>query len=196
MTFAHNKSWEHFETVFNSKLPIKEAWDKIIDFHEKTVPTCYWTQLRELDVETEQQEIKEWFEQLVANDPLPQKVISIWIGIVKLLDDNDNKVNAIYLTGADSYDKDDIEWATEPTYEPENKYGVLDILNQIENIIKEDPKNYSFLDWILPLAYCSLTIDEIVRRKLDPSIFLKSQKKLFVTTGHDSGDYMNLSPIE
>ena len=147
-------------------------------------------------METEQLEIKEWFEQLVSDNPLPEKVISIWIGISKLLDGNDNEVNTIYVTGADSYDKDDIEWATEPTYEPENKYGGLDILNQIENIINKDSKNYSFLDWILPLAYCSLTIDEIIRTKLDPSIFLKSQKMLFVTTGHDSGDYMNLSPIE
>jgi hypothetical protein len=196
MTFKHDSSWENLEKTLEAQLPIKEAWNKIIDFHAQIFPSDYWTELRQLDVAAEQEEIKDWLTNLVLNKPLPEQVVALWIGITKLLDDDANEVCTIYLSGADSYDQEDIDWATEPTYEPENKYGVLDVLNAIENIIEQDSVNYSFLDWILPLAYCALTLDEIFRNKLDSKLFLQSQNKLFTATGHDSGDYLNLSPIE
>lgn len=196
MTFKHDSSWENLEEVFKAQLPIKDSWNRIIDFHEQTVARDYWIELRQLDVTAEQEEIKDWLEKLIDDNPLPEQIIALWIGIAKLMDGDDNEIYAIYLTGAESYDQEDIEWATESTYEPEDKYGVLDILNQIDAIIKKDSENYSFLDWILPLAYCALTLDEIIRTKLNSNIFLQFQERLFVTTGHDSGDFLNLSRIE
>jgi len=196
MKFEHDKSWDNFETVFNSRLPIKNAWNKIIDFHEQTSPNSYWSSLRNLDVESEQKDIKEWLEQLVTHSPVPNSVVALWLGITKFLE-NSKEVYVIYLIGSDAYNNNDIDWATEPTYEPENKYGILGVLNQIDSIIKTgDKDDYSFLDWILPLAYCALTIDEIIRTKLEKKLFLKSRNKLFVSTGHDDGDYKELSPIE
>ncbi len=196
MKFQHDKSWDNFESVFNLRLPIKDAWNKIIDFHEQTVPNSYWTSLRLLDIEAEQVEIKEWLEQLVTKSPIPDTVVALWLGITKLLED-EKEVYVIYLIGADSYEEEDIEWAMEPTYDPENKYGIPGVLNQIGEItISGDKDDYEFLDWILPIAYCALTLDEIIRTKLNKNLFLKSRPKLFVTTGHDSGDYKELSPIE
>lgn len=195
MTFKHDKSWENLEIVLNSKLPIKDAWNGVIDFHEQTVPRNYWPLLKDLDVEAEQQEIKTWLEKILTDNPLPEQIVALWIGIVKLLDVNNKERYAIYLTGSDSYQEEDVEWAVEPTYEPEDRYKVLEILNQIDSVIKKDKDNYSFLDWILSLAYCSLTIDEIVRTKLKRNIFLKIQNNLSVVTGHDSGDYIQLSSI-
>lgn len=70
------------------------------------------------------------------------------------------------------------------------------VLNQIDEIVKSDNENYEFFDWILPLAYCALTLDEIIRTKLNKKVFLTSKDKLFVATGYDSGDYLKISNIK
>lgn len=195
MDFQHDKSWENLQTVFNSKLTIKDAWNKVIDFHEQTISKPYWTALRQLDLENEQIEIKNWLEKLVTTSPLPESVVALWIGILKFAD-NDKEIPAIYLVGADTYQKDDIDWACDPTYMPDNRYVHPGVLIQIDDIIKTDEDNYEFFDWLLPLAYCALTFDEIYRTKLNKKLFLTSKDKLFAATGHDSGDYLDLSIIE
>jgi hypothetical protein len=196
MDFQHDKSWDNLQTVLNSKMNITGAWNKFIDFHEHTKPKPYWTSLRQLDLETEQTEIKDWLEHLVKTSPLPQSVIALWIGIIKTLSENEEEIPTIYLVGSDTYDKDDIDWACDPTYMPDNRYVCPGVLIKIDGIIKNDEENYEFLDWLLPLAYCSLTLDEITREKLNKKLFLTSKKKLFVATGHDSGDYLDIATIE
>lgn len=195
MDFKHDKSWDNFLTVFKSKLTIKVAWNKIIDFHDQTISKPYWTALRKLDLVSEQIEIKNWLEQLVITSPLPDNVIAFWIGILKL-DNNGQELPAIYLVGSDTYQKDDIDWACDPTYLPHNRYIHPGVLIQIDSIIKADKDNYEFFNWLLPLAYCALTLDEIIRTQLNKKLFLTTKDKLFVATGHDSGDYLDLTTIE
>ena len=195
MEFQHDKSWNCLKEIFASKLTAKEAWNKFIDFHDKSVPKSYWTALRKLDIGEEQTEIVNWLQQLIADDPIPETVVAIWIGIFKLADD-DRETPAIYFVGADTYDKDDIDWACDPAYLPEGRYVQPGILQQIDDIAKADEENYEFLDWILPVAYCTFTFDEIIRTKINKKLFLKHKDKLYAAVGHDSGDYMDLSNIE
>jgi hypothetical protein len=195
MDFQHSDSWTNLLTVYNSRLTIKEAWNKIIDFHENIISRPYWMALRQIEMGCEQAEIKEWIEQLASSSPLPASVVALWIGIFKM-DYNEQEIYSIYLVGADSFEKDSIEWACKPSYMPENRYVCPGVLIQVDKIIKTDKEHYEFLDWILPLAYCALTLDEIIRTKLNKSIFLTSKEKLFVATGHDSGDYLEISSIE
>jgi hypothetical protein len=122
-------------------------------------------------------------------------LVAIWLGIFKFADGK-NEIPAMYLAGADTYDKDDIEWACHPTYLPDNRYVQSGVLQQIYDIARTDKENYEFLDWILPVAYCTFTFDEIIRTKLNKKLFITSKTRLFAATGHDSGDYMDLSNIE
>jgi hypothetical protein len=195
MGFQHDKSWDCLESIFKSKLSAKEAWDNFIDFHEQMNPKSYLADLRNLDIEDEQNDINNWIQQLLTDSPLPESVQAIWIGILRL-EDKGNEIPAIYLVGADTYDKDDIDWACEPTYLPKNRYVLPGILKEIDDIIKTDKDNFGFLDWILPLAYCSFTFDEIIRTRINKKLFLSKRDKIYVATGHDSGDYQTLSNIE
>jgi len=195
MDFQHDNSWDNLLEVYNSKLTIKEAWNKIIDFHENIISKPFWTALRQIEMDSEQAEIKTWLEQIVTDSPLPKSVVALWIGILKM-DYNEMEIPTIYIIGADTYDADDIDWACEPIYIPENRYVCPGVLNQIDEIVKSDNENYEFFDWILPLAYCALTLDEIIRTKLNKKVFLTSKDKLFVATGYDSGDYLKISNIK
>ncbi len=198
MSYTHEESWACLEEVFNAKLGINEAWNKIIDYHEQLKPKKYWAELRKLEVQKEQDEIAEWIDQVVLGAPLPDSVKALWIGITNIWDEETNKeYYAVFIQGADSYDAEDIEWTSAPSYDPDDNFGIMDSLNQITDIIKTDSDDFSFLDWILPIAYCVLTMDEIIRKKkLDRSLFLKNRDKLFVSAGFDDGDYMNLTAIE
>ena len=140
MEFQHDKSWETLKSIYELKLSAKEAWNKFIEFHEQTNPKTYWKNLKNIDIETEQNEIKEWIEELIENNPLPKATVALWIGLLKL-EDNEMEVPTIYLVGADTYDAEDIEWACEPTYLPENRYGQPALLKEIDEISKTDEED-------------------------------------------------------
>jgi hypothetical protein len=148
-----------------------------------------------LEIEAEQEEIVSWLKQLVNLNPIPDSIIAFWIGILKFAD-TDKEIPTIYFSGADTYDKDDIDWACDPAYFPENRYAQLGVLQQIDDIARTDEENYEFFDWILPLAYCAFTFDEIFRTKIDRQTFLKNKSEIFVAVGHDSGDYVDLTHIK
>ena len=197
MDFSHDKSWDAFATIFKKAVSFSESWSRLIDFHEKIKAKKYWTQLRNVDHSQDQKEIKEWLNELPLKNPIPSSVKALWIGIAQLYDEKENKeFYAYYLQGADSYNENDIDWASEPSYEPEEKYFVPDILNNVRSKIKKDKNDFSFLDWILPLAYSSFLFNDILKTELDKSKFFNSQKQLFVTIGYDSGDFKELAPIK
>lgn len=198
MEYSHEESWENLEAVLAAKLGIKEAWNRIIDYHEHLKPKKYWAALRQLEVEKEQVEIAQWIEEVVVNTAIPASVEALWFGITKVWEEEDGKeFYAIYLQGADSYDSESIEWVLEPSFDPEDNFGIVEGLNEIDELIAADSDDYAFLDWILPIAYCALMLDEIIRtKKMNRELFLKAKKKLFVTTGFDEGDFVNLTAME
>jgi len=194
MDFQHDKSWETLTRILEVKTTAKDAWNKFIDDHENTASKPFWKQLRQIDIETEQTDIVNWLQQMVTDNPIPKNIVAFWIGIFKIAD-NDKEIPTIYFVGADNYNKDDIDWSCDPAYLPENRYVQLGSLQQIESVIRTDEENYEFYDWILPLAYCAFTFDEIIRAKLDKKPFLKTNRKIFVAIGHDNGDYVDLTSI-
>lgn len=195
MEFKHDTSWQKFEEIFNSKLPLKDGWNKLIDYHQNIKQKPYWTQLRAIDFEKEIADTKEWLEETIQENALPPETVALWVGLTKFVDEAENELYAMYLAGSDSYSKDDIEWAAEPIYNPESSYVLFETLNKIDALIKTD-EDYDFLDWILPISFSALLIDYVIRTNLNKKIILKHSKKLFVSVGHNGGDFMCLTPIK
>ncbi len=193
--FDHDKSWDCLTKLFNAKSPVNEAWKKLIEFHEKNAPKTYWTKLKSLDLAAEKEVLKGWMEDVVKRSPIPATVSALWVGMFKHTKD-DKEMYVIYLSGADTYTKDDIDWAADLTYLPEDRYAVPGILNEINSLIEKDKTDYHFLDWILPVAYSAFILDELMRSSLDKTLFLKHKPELFFATGHDSGDYLDLTSIK
>lgn len=193
--FDHEISWEQLTKIFDAHLPVNEAWTKLIEFHEKKAPKTYWDKLKSLDLATEKEVLKDWLQDLVTKSPLPETVSALWVGMFKHKQD-EKEMYVIYLAGADTYSKDDIIWTNTPSYLPENRYAVPSVLNEINDLIEKDKTDYYFLDWILPVAYSAFILDEVIRTSLDKKLFLKHKAELHFTTGHDSGDYMDLTSIK
>ncbi|MEI6575851.1 MAG: hypothetical protein WCO63_06705 [Bacteroidota bacterium] len=198
MEFNHDNSWEKLESLLAAKLPIAETWIQIIDFHESIKPKLYWKVLRQLNTQAEQKDIVRWVEQILTDKALPKSIVALWIGISKIWDEEtEREYYAICLRGSDNYDAEDVDWADEPRYDPENNFGIVGVLTEFNELIREDdPDDVDFLDWILPLAYCALTFDEIIRSKqLDSSLYSKAKNGLFVSVGFEEGDHIDISKI-
>ncbi len=198
MDFSHKDSWNHFEKLYTEKLSIQEAWTRLIDFHEQVKPKPYWGALRQLDIVAEQEQLVAWVEQIVSASPISKKTIAIWIGITKIWDEeNEREYYAIYLVGSDKYTKNNTDWALEPTYEPEHNYGIVKVLSDMDVLIRNDETDYTFLDWLFPIAYIALTLEDIINRNLlSKALFLNGKDKLYISTGYEEGDSLNLSCIE
>ncbi|MGF7076885.1 hypothetical protein [Mucilaginibacter sp. R-33] len=199
MATIHEAAWDSLTSTINLNLPLRDSWDKIIDCCSKLITADYWDKLKQLDIEADQADLALWMERLAIQSPIPENVLAIWIGIIRILNQDDagaeKEVYAIYLNGADNYNSDDAEWALDPVYDPQHKYIIPDILILIDEILKADRKNHVFLDWILPLAYASLAINDIVKFRLKKEYFIKYQRSLFVSVGFDDGDLVNITPI-
>ncbi len=193
MEFQHDESWEAMASILESKIAIRDAWNKFIDFHEKQAAKPYWLQLRRMDIEAEQSDIVEWLRHLLTNYPLPESVIALWIGIFRTAE---GAIPTIYLSGAEDYSAGDSEWACDPLYAPNGSYAQPKVLRDMDAIFRTDQENYVFFDWIFPLAYCAFTFDDVFRTKIDKKFLLKSKSEMFVTVGHDSGDYIELSAVK
>ncbi len=197
MKFNHDSSWDNFEEVFSTRPTFKTGWNKIIDYHENIVKKPYWSELRNMNFETEVTEMKEWIEGVLTNSPITKDTIALWIGLIKTLDNSEKETYALYLVGSNTFDKSDIEWATEPMYLPENRYAIFETLNRIEELIKNNgDEDFYFLDWILPLSFSALLIDEYIRTNLNKSLFLTYSNEINIAVGFDSGDYYNLTTIK
>jgi hypothetical protein len=198
MQFNEQASINEIKELLSSKLAVAQAWDKFVAYCEGIRPKPYWHVLRQLNVADEQKDIVAWIEQILTVNPLPKSIMALWIGIEKIWDEESNREYvAICLRGADHYDPEDIDWADEPRYEPENNYGIVGVLTDLNDLIREDAEDYALLAEILPLAYCALTLDEIIRKKLIPTELTERAKHgLYVTVGFDEGQHLDLSRIE
>jgi len=79
----------------------------------------------------------------------------------------------------------------------EKNYGMVAGSKDLNDLIREDAEDYALLAEILPLAYCALTLDEIIRKKLIPTELTERAKHgLYVTVGFDEGQHLDLSRIE
>lgn len=193
MDFQHDSSWDILTSTLALKAPANEAWNIFIDLHEQIVPKPYWTKLRQIDIATEQAEIVEWLGFLLDAEPMPETTKAIWIGLVKFAGDGEREIPAFYIVGADVYDKEDIEWACDAPYRPDNGYAQLGSLQYIDETLRTDNENYSFLDWIFPLAYCAFTFDEVFRTQTAKGLLPKSGTEINIVVGHDDGDYIELT---
>ena len=192
--FDHDTSWDYFLKLLKSDLSVNERWIKLIEFHEKSAPKTYWTKLKSMDLSAEKELLNGWLGELVTKSPLPASVTALWIGIFKHMQD-EKEMYVIYLSGADTYTKGDIDWAADLTYLPKDRYAVPGTLNEIDRLIEKDKTDYHFLDWILPIAYSAFIFEEIIRTMSDKKLFLHHKPELLFATGHDNGDYVDLSAI-
>lgn len=192
--YPFDETWQILTEIIDLQLSVEESWKQLIDFLQSKYSKPFWTELKQLDILGEQDDFREWLEMLAANYPIDISVKALWIGISQLSEKQDI-IPVVYLAGCKEYSTENIEWTSEMIYTPENRYVAPPVMKNMNSIILHD-EDYIFFDWILPLAYCAFTLDDLIRNGLDKSLFLRKSKRIFITVGHDGGDFLSLTTIE
>lgn len=201
MSFQYDTSRDFLESVLASRPGLLEGWHRIIDFYEQQAARPYWSDFRNLDITAEREAILAWWHGMLREEPLPESVVAFWLGLFKFMEETSNEESySLYLVGCEHYHPDQMDWTADPVYEPEGRYFIPARLNRLGALLRQHEidhhDDYCLLDWILPLAWCALILDDLIRHHLDKTLLLRSRSRLFVQIGFDDGDYLYLSAIE
>lgn len=203
MPFVHLDSLQHLQTVLNKNGSFEEGWREVVGYHEALKPASYWEAISDLEAHQETQVVAEWLEGVLTSDPVPAPVQAFWVGIFQYPDEETKEdIYAIHIVGADEYDADDMEdaeWASDPSYVPEERYWASGIFHQIHQLVQTAPENdadeRSFLDYILPIAYYSLLLNDVFQHHLPVADLLGGKRTVFISCGYDNGDFVSLLPV-
>lgn len=153
--------------------------------HVQNSAQTYWPKFGEINIEEDLENFANWLTALFTENPTSENIVALWIGLVKFTGSDNSEIPTVYVGGADNYDKDNSDWACDLAYLPNKRYAQPGSLKKIDVIAKTDNAHYSFLDWILPLAYCSFVIDEVIKTRLDRQLLAGNSNKLFIAIGYD-----------
>jgi hypothetical protein len=192
MNISHEDAWASLERTLSQKQSATDAWDDFLTSMETIAPHRIWDQLREITVENEQQEIREWLNGAAEVRDLPDSIQGFWIGITQMhVKSVDRDVYAYYVVGCDSFSEEDAEWATESSLRLTDTYCAPDFLLEVQTMIADE--DGELLDWILPLALSAFVFDDIIRNSLNPKFHKSGLSEMKFAVGYDGGDFAILN---
>ena len=194
MTSSHIESWGILIENLAAKAGIVKGWNNILDFHSELFQSTGLDILRNLPVLDEQIGIRNWIDKLLLESPIPTSILAIWFGLFTM-NDTEGQRPVLYIHGSQLDPNDNGDWACQVDYQPLHRYVAPKVLLVVDSIVSKEQKNGSFLDWILPLSYCVLTLDEVVRARNDKILKTESTRSLHVAVGFDDGDFMEITPL-
>jgi len=194
MEYNHEDSWQKFEEILSYEIPAIEKWHQLVDYHIKKGDNEIAVLLKGIDVDNDVTELRDWLKGTFEQEPIPIGIVGLWFGIFKMLKD-ENELYVVYCAGSNQYNKNDVEWASEPDYQPRDSYFVADGLNELLRIITGSGDDFAFFDWIFPLAYCSFAFSEVIMDKKAKDMGLDVDQ-IHVVCGYDDGDYIELTKLD
>lgn len=115
--------------------------------------------------------LENWLANLCTEKP-PKKIVAYYFGLFQ-----SDTSYMVHLTGSETFDEDDDDWAASDDYEPREKYFVL-------------PGEYNQFDWEEVLKKVSAELRAFFETKtFTDSFFVKAKA---IATGFDDGDLIRL----
>lgn len=185
MEITHDIAWKCFEENLKSPIPITQKWELLIESVVADANSSFTASLKSIDIASDMECISNWLNLMIEEAPIQATTKALWFGIFTGIHEG-NEIIVTYCHGFEHYNIDNLDWTTNPTYTPDNCYYAIDGLQQIMRIAKSETNNRNLLDWILPLAYCSFILFEL----LNNAAFSDDRK---CVCGYDSGDYIFLN---
>jgi hypothetical protein len=155
-----------------------------------------WSQIRELDFDSDVADLEKWLRGVLRNEPPPNSVKAFWFGIFNPVYDGETSCDT-YIAGASDFDPDDatFEWACGADYFPDGRYAHCKILDEIYRIVNgARPRASAMGEYILCLAYTAFAVRELAKR-VDKKLWLGKSKVRGLAVGFDSGDGVLLEAL-
>lgn len=157
-----------------------------IDYCEQQHPSDVWGALRELDFQSDNEQLTRWLTELLDSEPIPSAINGLWFGLFNPSNDEGEESSQFYLSGSSEFDEPD--WQCSTDYWPSGRYAPSVILPELYSSSRDLPDHANLLGEIaLCQGYLALTVAQWCRGP-QRSLLLGTSPKRGVSIGHDSGD--------
>jgi hypothetical protein len=173
--------------ALDARPSLRDGMQALLAYCKKQHRWKGWSQIGELDFDSDVDELEKWLNGVLKNEPPPSLVKAFWFGIFNPIYDGETSCDT-YIGGASEFDPDDVnfEWACGPDYFPDGRYAHSKILHQIYHIVNGSPAP-GMGDYILCLGYTAFAVRELANR-VDKILWLGKSKQRGLAVGFDSGD--------
>ena len=194
MSISFNKTLETVYKCLQQDNTISADIETVISVNESQVPHNDWQRFRKLPYD-DLTEMREWLENVLTNEPPDIELAGLWFGLFNPVYENDEAVADIYICGGTEYDEDNMDWACDPEYAPDEGYAHSEILKSIYQIAytsKESLGNDA--EYPMCLSYGAFAIKRLLN-EINPELLIKGDKDIGLAVGFDDGDYIILGKL-
>lgn len=191
MKFNINDAYSYVNDVIKLNPSVNDGMKKLLDYCRNHYESCAWDTIQNMDFKEDEQNIKEWLQDILENEPPCEEIDAFWFGLFDGIIDDEEEACILYFSGVNCIDDED-ELDYEPVYIPDDRYSDSKILHDMSITLKnEGGKIAEIGEYILCLGYAALVINNIINT-LDKRFLLELRIPGKVMVGFDSGDYIDL----
>ncbi|GAG16948.1 unnamed protein product [marine sediment metagenome] len=123
---------------------------------------------------------KQWFEQLIKNEPFSEKIKGLIFGLFEVTNGA-----TLYLAGSERHYNDGVDWVANPEYWPDGRYFNFPELKTISNTLK----SFKIEMWEFVLAITIIIVKDYFQTNIEYFKNLVCRSDLIITIGFDDGDF-------
>lgn len=185
--------WKQINAVLVADLSVDAKMQRVIDVCDASFPHPDWKTLRSIDYSGAVRELASWFGDVVEADPPDIMIRGVWVGVCNPV--VDGKVRAdMYFAGAERFDREDPDWASEADYYPEDAYAGSSALRAIYEIAYGSRNGLgNEAEWPLALAFPVFAVRDLLAQAT-PALF-RGSSPIGVSVGFDSGDFFDVGEL-
>jgi hypothetical protein len=180
---AHDK----VAAVVSSRVGVDDGMSLLIDYCAENEPWHGWNVLRKLEFASDQQNLKQWLDQLLTHEPPPHEIKAFWFGLFNPVI-NGKSTCGLYLAGTETFDgnDEDFEWACDPAWFPSERYAESQVLDGISQQLNTVNNTVLSFEYVLCLGYAGLVVNHLAAT-LPFSKWLGNKSSRALAIGFDSG---------
>ena len=184
--------WKKFDSLLNSEISPNEKFRELYTFISQHSEQELPIENLQVDIEIENIEMIQWLQEIFTSVKIPNEIKAIWIGILQYLDEDNIEKYGSYFGGSVQFDSNDIDWASDLNYLPEDRYFSIECINTIMSSLDNECDDYFIWDWIIPIAITSFIYQEIFKKlgEIHNTSFRYTDYN--IACGYDSGDWTML----
>jgi len=195
MEFDISQAAQRVKEIVHSSTSTRQGLTALLDYCAKLAPNPVWAKIAKLDIDADQQGLRDWLVPLLTTSPPDQSIVAYYVGLFETaLDDRETLL--LYLSGSTHFDPADAygDWTGDPAYFPEDRYALSAVLDQIyQLLVKADTAGEPGI-YVLGLGYPCLVMRDLLAQ-LDPKLTLGARKSRVVAVGFDEGDLIILGQL-
>lgn len=142
-----------------------EVLQKLVQMGAQQREWKAWQRLATHDYERAAEDLAEWLDDVLKNDPPPPETQAFYFALFDAEDEQGKNTFGLALSGSAFFAPFDFSWAANPSWEPEDCFAPAGILDEIYRLSKDAPRDqHEFARYTIGLAYAVIAVKVLCLR--------------------------------